>query len=795
MKILYVEDNQYDAELTARYLSKNAPDIQLDITSTQPKAEALLAQNNYDLILIDLNLPQGDGMSLMTNIQNQDYPAALVIITGHGDQESAIAALHAGAEDYILKTGDYLTSLPKVLEDAYTRYQNKTSKKARPVRVLYAEDNPDDIERTILHLKRYAPHILVKTTGLGASVPKLLEKGTKDTFDVLLIDYRLPDMNALELLKELWRRQLSDIPIVLTASYGDEQVALQAIKLGASDFLVKTAGYLHRLPATIENVLFRARLIKEENRYRSLFEDVPVGIFRATQTGDLLEANPAMLKILGLEQITPDTPTNLFRHFADLNLTAKTQERLFSQNKVFNIISHLKQKDDNIAWVDLDIRPIQDRHGHILHLEGTVKDITERALAEQAHQNLEQERYLEQAILLQLAQSLLSTNDIHSIMDMAVQESAQGLSATYAALALVDQEERTFSVLAETGYPSPVGQLLKNVPLDRGTEISYVIANNTPAIIHTPRPETPYQRSPHVEKFGIQSSLVVPMSVSGRRIGAMIAESDTQRSWKDNEVRLLTLLASATEQALQRAQFFQQVQQARVRLSNLSKRLVEVQESERHTLARELHDQVGQTLTALKLHIQLTGNAPQAAPLHEDFQQSLQLIEGAIRQVRDLSRNLRPSILDDFGLEPALRWHLDNQAQLAGFSWDFDYNLDGKRLPEEIETVCYRVAQVALTNVVNHAQASHVKLSIWRQANSILMDICDDGQGFNVQQALLDASHGKTLGLLSMVERTELLGGKIKIDSQPGSGTCVHLKLPLDLGSPVDDITSTRTSS
>lgn len=656
------------------------------------------------------------------------------------------------------------------------------------MKILYVADNPHDAESTKRFLSNKVPDLLIEFTADRAQAETLLAQAA---YDVILIGFHPPQGEGLHLFESI---QNSPTPaaVVILVSPGDEQSALHALKLGASEILVKTTGYLNLLPATIENALSRSRLVIENQRYRSLFEGVPIGIFRMTVEGNLLEANPAMLKILRLEKLTPSAPANLFERFVDPALPEKIQSLLQQQDAIDNLIAQLKQNDSSIAWIDLDIRPVFNPQGETLHLEGTVKDISERALAEQAHQHVEHERFLEQAILLQLAQSLLSTNDVQTVMERAVQESAQGLSVPYTALALMDETGHTFSILAETGYPSPVGEIVRNTPLEGQTEISYVIAHNTPAIIPQSSGELPFQRSPHVEKFGIQSSLVVPMSISGQQIGAMIAESPTQRRWKDNEIRLLTLLASTTEQALQRARFFQQVQQGQVRLGSLSKRLVEVQENERHMLARELHDQVGQTLTALKMNIQLTGSSPQAAPLAGEFQTSLRMIEEAIRQVRDLSRSLRPSILDDFGLEPALRWHLDNQAQLAGFSWDFEYNLSVERLPEEIEIVCFRVAQVALTNVVNHAKASHVRLSVRSAANTILMDICDNGQGFDVQRAIREASHGKTLGLLSMIERTELLGGKIQIESQPGNGACVHLQLPMDLGSPVGKRDQTR---
>jgi PAS domain S-box-containing protein len=650
------------------------------------------------------------------------------------------------------------------------------------MKILYVADTSSNAEQTRHDLSANAPQIEVDLAASQAQAKVLL---AKETYDLVLIDLNLTQEEGLKLITSI-QNSPAPVAVVCLASPGGEQTALQAINLGASDIRLKTDGYLTLLPAAIENAVSRSQLVVENNRYRSLLDEIPVGIFRMTVEGSLLEANPAMLEILHLDNLDSSAPTNLFARFVDSDLPKQIRSHLQQQGTLYNVITRLRQKDDTVTWIDLDIRPVHHRQGELLHLEGTVKDITERARAESSRQSLEYEHYLEQAILLQLAQSLLSTNDVQTVMDLAVQESAQGLSVPYTALALLDEPGQAFSIRAEHGYPAPIGNGLDGNPLDSQTEISYVIANNTPAIIHHPDADLPYQRSPHVEKFGIQSSLVVPMSVSGQQIGAMIAETPIQRTWKDSEIRLFTLLASATEQSLQRARFFQQMQQSQERLRYLSQQLVEVQEKERYDLARELHDQVGQTLSALKLHIQLTKNAPHASPIVEELQQCLQMVEGAIHQVRDLARNLRPSVLDDFGLEPALRWHLDNQAQLAGFTWELNCQIPEDRLPGEIETVCYRVAQVAITNVVNHARASHVTLQVWLEENVLKMDICDNGIGFDVPKAIHQASLGKTLGLLSMTERTELLGGKIDIESKPGKGTCVHMQLPLTLGNPIE---------
>ena len=152
-----------------------------------------------------------------------------------------------------------------------------------------------------------------------------------------------------------------------------------------------------------------------------------------------------------------------------------------------------------------------------------------------------------------------------------------------------------------------------------------------------------------------------------------------------------------------------------------------------------------------------------------------------MQRVRNLSRDLRPSVLDDFGLEPALRWHLDHQAQWGGFQWNFESELTEVRLPSDIEIVCYRIAQAALNNIVQHAKAKQVHLKIWVEAESLQMVIEDNGVGFDLPKAMDQAAHSQTLGLLSMLERAELMGGMVTINSTPKQGTSIQMRLPIDM--------------
>jgi PAS domain S-box-containing protein len=214
------------------------------------------------------------------------------------------------------------------------------------------------------------------------------------------------------------------------------------------------------------------------------------------------------------------------------------------------------------------------------------------------------------------------------------------------------------------------------------------------------------------------------------------------------------------------------------RLHTLSRRVVAVQEEERRRLAHELHDEIGQVLTAISMGLYTAKKtAGSAAGPHLDT--CLEIVSGAIEQVRSLSLRLRPASLDLVGLEAAVRWNLDRQARQGGLVAQLESNLGGQRLPAELEIAGFRVFQEALTNVVRHAQAHHLLIKIDLQERELHLVIEDDGVGFDVAACERRATQGRSFGLAGMRERVMLSGGHLIIHSQQSGGTKIHACLPL----------------
>ena len=215
------------------------------------------------------------------------------------------------------------------------------------------------------------------------------------------------------------------------------------------------------------------------------------------------------------------------------------------------------------------------------------------------------------------------------------------------------------------------------------------------------------------------------------------------------------------------------------KLQVLSRRLVEAQETERRNIARELHDEIGQALTVIQLNLQAMLQSPGRRPLVSRMKESLEVVDRVLEQVHDISLNLRPLILDDLGLEPALRWFTARQAALVGLQTKFQADPFEQRLNPVIETECFRVGQEALTNVVRHAKAKTVSVELRKEAGQLHLRVHDDGIGFDVGAVREQAMRGASLGLLSMEERAALAGGGLEFKSAPKQGTEIHAWFPL----------------
>ena len=263
-------------------------------------------------------------------------------------------------------------------------------------------------------------------------------------------------------------------------------------------------------------------------------------------------------------------------------------------------------------------------------------------------------------------------------------------------------------------------------------------------------------------------------------------ETNLKLAERNRELEAEVKERKRVEDALRRSEkhyqrLFNEAQTMQENLRNLSNRILHTQEEERKRISRELHDEVGQSLTAINVVLGTLRNAGAGNSEGSDrkLAEVQDLLKATMETVHNFARELRPAMLDELGLLPALRSYLKGFAGRTGLRVSFHGNPISERLADVQKTVVFRIAQESLTNVNKHARASRVEIAIRKFQDGICMEVKDDGRSFDVDRMTSARTSGR-LGLLGMQERARLINGQVTIKPQPGKGTTVHVVIPFD---------------
>jgi PAS domain S-box-containing protein len=363
----------------------------------------------------------------------------------------------------------------------------------------------------------------------------------------------------------------------------------------------------------------------------------------------------------------------------------------------------------------------------------------------------------------------------------------QALQSDHASLLLLDEERQHFRVRAIAGV-APAD--LRALPIAITSPISGTILKELREMIFNdlPPPDAPsWGASPSLFPLLPKSGMGAPLIVEGKFIGTVSVTSKERREFTADELELLRMVAERAAPAIERARLLEQIRASEKRLEALSRRLLTVQEEERRHLAIELHDELGQIYTAVKIKLgsvqRTLGDTELAAQLAE----AIEIVDGAVGTVRDLALDLRPAMLDDLGLAAALRWYADRLTRET--TWEVHLAIDElPPLDSATATVCFRVAQEALTNVARHAKARNVWLSVHARPGHVDLEVRDDGVGFDVAASHDRAVRGESLGLLGMEERVSYMRGTLQMKSAPGAGTTISASVPLAADPPQPEV-------
>lgn len=416
------------------------------------------------------------------------------------------------------------------------------------------------------------------------------------------------------------------------------------------------------------------------------------------------------------------------------------------------------------TWFDVHVYPSVDG------LSVYFRDATERKCREE-----ELRRYAARlSAMRDIDRALLAVRAPASIAGAVLEQLPALVAYQYATVTLFDEAANSARVLAMDRCGVVQIEPGIGLPLD-GFRSMVKLWQGQPHLVHDLLEQDPLLAFDNAQLAeGMRSYASIPLIAQEKLIGAFTLGTTSPGTLALGDLEVVHEVADQLALVLQQALLLTQLHNGRERLFALSRQLLDVQEAERRRIARELHDEIGQTLTGLHLLLEMSGRVP--AKREQSLHEAQVLISELLNQVRELSLNLRPAMLDDLGLLPTLRWHFSRYMQQTGIRVLFQQTGVEQRFASNIETGVYRLVQEALTNVARHARVAELTVQLCADADTLSISISDKGVGFVPEMVLAEQITG---GLSGMCERVQLLGGRLWVDAAPGAGTRLSATLPL----------------
>lgn len=534
----------------------------------------------------------------------------------------------------------------------------------------------------------------------------------------------------------------------------------------------------HLVGIAIEHKNTLEALLRSELRLRSVFEGAPIGISITSLEGRLIETNRALQQMFGY---TSEEFCNLsvpeFTHPDDVSGDPELFSNQLVPGKIdfYQVEKHFLRKDRSDFWGRLSLSLARDGEGNPLFAIATTEDITQRRQAEEklaaAYQTMERrvdERTRELAALNAIAASVSRTLNLREIMEEAlertldVMQMEQGVAYRAIYTAEDGQSEGHLEIITHRGMSPEFIEKAARLPI-RGSLIEVAANRGEPLIWETSTYPIPEIRQIILEG-GAKYAVTIPLTVQDRLVGALVLGSLGLRSIEKEELSLLAAIGQQVGVAVENARLYEQAQKTAIL-------------EERSRLARELHDSVTQSVYSVTLYAEAatrllrSGETNQAVEYLADLRDSG--LE-ALREMRLLIYELRPLALEKSSLAEALRSRLEAVEARSGIKSTL--TVEGQEdLPYSIKVELYQIGQETLNNILKHARASHVLVTLRFTTGEIILEVVDDGIGFDPDLA----ANSGGLGLAGIMERVQRLGADLKIDSEVGAGTKVCVRIPI----------------
>ncbi len=699
-------------------LSKSFSILGYNVTHASDGHQALeqIEAGYFDVVLLDIMLPGPNGMEILKQIRKQRPKTEVIMLTAYASLDTAVDALRLGAYDYVTKPFKFDT-----IRSAVRRAVEKQRLEAN-LAAIYDLSREMTLSLSVNQVIWVVADTVEQVLELGTCAIGLIDDERDELY--LLSPHGVEQEAGDRELNELHRLSLS----------GDEGVTVAVVHSGE---------------------LLYAPDVQEEPRYVKV---------RATTRSELAVPLKVKERVIGVLDV--ESP--------DVNAFSKADVRLFSA-----LAAQAAVAIENARLHEQARQEIAERR--------RAEEGQRRALAKvlQATRALRESEKAERAAreqaetLRQATTALASTLDLNVILNSILTYLEQVVPYASASVFLYEQRKKRLRVVAAKGFPFLDQVIGRDFPADNAIWLE-LDRTRQPLILPDARADHRFEKWGSVDIADIRGWMGVPLIAQGELVGYLTFDSRQVGAYSEKEAALAQAFVNQAAAAIQNARLFKQVRAGRERLQALSRRHVEAQEAERGRIARELHDETGQALSAMLLGLSLFArevDRPDAIIARASEMEKM--VDEMLENLHRLAINLRPASLDLLGLVPALGQYIETFGEQHNITPQFEtlIGLGGERLPPAVETAIYRIVQEALTNVARHAQATYVDVLLERRGDQIVTIVEDDGIGFNVEEAM----QGSRLGLFGMRERAEMLGGVMTIESTIGAGTTVIVEIPYDI--------------
>jgi PAS domain S-box-containing protein len=516
-------------------------------------------------------------------------------------------------------------------------------------------------------------------------------------------------------------------------------------------------------------------LRESEQDYRTLVERMKEGLLRVDNADRIQFLNDAFCDMVGYsrEELIGKVSSDILLKTEGKALIEQKQ-RLRQQGMADTYEVQLRRKPGDFIWVRISGAPVIDASGRVVGSIGVHTDITAQ---KQADEELRR-RYREISAMQQLSSVLVQSMDINERLEAALETVLDLMKLDGGTIFLFDEGGRDLILRHHRGLNEEVTRRTRHWPVESGL-IGEVARTGVPAFVKDARLDERIDAEIR-EKAGIIAIADVPLKSKGKVLGVMTLFLDRPYSFSGDEQTMMETFGKQIGIALENARLYETAEDRARQVRRLSIELVKVQEDERKRFARELHDGLSQVLTTMKINAELAATNFHSNPSDAEhhLREALTLADEAQNEAKQLAYDLRPAILDDFGLKAAVAVLTSNFERRTGVSVEFIAPAFASRFDSLLETSVYRIVQELLANVAKHSAATRVSVQLLMRENTLVLEVADNGKGLESAKGQLSVSTTH-FGLRNIRERVEFFGGSFRIESLEGRGTEVMIEVPV----------------